>query len=113
MCCGKEETRHATHRGCHGRAYLGLVLAISISGSAQAAKAPTGQEIFRYDTFGDEQLWTDVWACTKPCSLSRPSRLLSVGLKVDADALLPPIVRALESGQLNVNDPAVTRRLLN
>ena len=91
---------------------LALVLAISGSGSAQAVKAPNGQEIFRYDTFGDEQLWTDVLGLHEAVQSISPLTALSVGLKVDADALLPPIVRALEDGQLNVNDPAVTRRLL-
>jgi hypothetical protein len=34
-------------------------------------------------------------------------------LKIDADALPPPVVRALQSGNLDVNDPRVTRRLLD
>ena len=91
---------------------LVLVLAISGSGSAQAVKTLDGQEIFRYDTFGDEQLWTDVLGLHEAVQSISPFTALSVGLKVDADALLPPIVRALEDGQLNVNDPAVTLRLL-
>jgi hypothetical protein len=33
-----------------------------------------GQRIFRYDTFGDEQQWTDACACTKSCRTSIRSR---------------------------------------
>jgi mono/diheme cytochrome c family protein len=91
---------------------LALTFAISPSGSAQSKKQNDGQEIFRYDTFGDEQLWTDVLGLHEAIESVSPAAALAVGLKVDADALLPPIVRALQRGQLDVGDPAVTLRLL-
>jgi cytochrome c553 len=93
---------------------LALLLALSPSGSAQGnnKKLNDGQEIFRYDTFGDEQLWTDALGLHEAILSVSPRAALSVGLKVDADALLPPIVRALERGQLDVDDPAVTLQLL-
>ena len=37
---------------------------------------------------------------------------LSVGLKVDVDALPPAIIEALQTEQVNLNDPAVTVQLL-
>ena len=65
-----------------GAAAVALTLALFLPlglGSAQAAKAPTGQEIFRYDTFGDEQLWTDALGLHEAFSLflpGLPSRLV-------------------------------------
>ena len=91
---------------------LALLFAFSPTGSAQAKKQNDGQEIFRYDTFGDEQLWTDVLGLHEEITSVSPKVALSVGLKVDADALVPPMVRALEGGQLDVDDPAVTLELL-
>ena len=107
MCCGIRR-KHAIRLigAANGRVCLGSGPSISGSGSAQAVKAPNGQEIFRYDTFGDEQLWTDVLGLHEAVQAISPFTALSVGLKVDADALLPPIVKALETGQLNVNDPS-------
>jgi mono/diheme cytochrome c family protein len=37
---------------------------------------------------------------------------LSVGLKVDVDALPPAVINALKAGQVDLNDPAVTIQLL-
>jgi hypothetical protein len=37
---------------------------------------------------------------------------LQVGLKVDSEALPPPVIAAIQSDQLDVNDPRVTVRLL-
>jgi hypothetical protein len=91
---------------------LALVLTLSTSGSAQADKKFDGQEIFRFDTFGDEQLWTDVLGLHEAVESVSPATALSVGLKVDVEALTPAQVRALQAGQLDVNDPAVTRQLL-
>ena len=39
---------------------LTLAFVIPGSGPATTAKPLDGQAIFRFDTFGDEQLWTDV-----------------------------------------------------
>jgi hypothetical protein len=76
------------------------------------AKPQDGQEIFRFDTFGDEQLWTDVLRIHEVLPTVPPAKALAVGLKVDSDALPPPVIAALQAGQLNVNDPRVTVRLL-
>ena len=46
-----------------------------------------GQAIFRYDTFGDEQLWTDVLRMHEAIATVDPATALAVGLKVDVEAL--------------------------
>jgi mono/diheme cytochrome c family protein len=74
--------------------------------------SPDGQAIFRFDTFGDEQLWTDVLRMNEVVATVSPATALSVGLKVDAGALPPAVIRALRAGQIDLNDPAVTLTLL-
>jgi hypothetical protein len=90
-----------------------LFLIISGFGPAAGAQQLNGRDIFRFDTFGDEQLWTDTLHLHEALETVTPAAALGLGLKVDADALAPPVVRALQSGTLNVNDPRVTRRLLD
>ena len=93
---------------------LALGMAVKISGAQQLGIPPhDGQRIFRYDTFGDEQLWTDTLRMHEALATVSPATALSVGLKVDVDALPPAIVNALVAGQVDVNDPAVTRLLLD
>jgi hypothetical protein len=79
---------------------------------AMSAKPPDGQQIFRFDTFDDEQLWTDTLRMQEPIATVSPNTALSVGLKVDAEALPPPLVAALQAGQVDLNDAAVTIELL-
>jgi mono/diheme cytochrome c family protein len=71
-----------------------------------------GRDIFRYDTFGDEQLWTTFLRMNEVVGAVRPIDALDAGLKVDADALPPSLIRALKAGNVNLEDPAVTVRLL-
>jgi hypothetical protein len=71
-----------------------------------------GRRIFRFETFGDEQLWTDLLRMHEVLPAVSPKMALSVGLKVDSDALPPPVIAAIRAGQLDVDDPRVTLRLL-
>ena len=71
-----------------------------------------GQAIFRYDTFGDEQLWTDVLRMHEVIATVPPVTALAVGLKVDVEALPPEIIAALQAGQVDLTNPAVTVELL-
>jgi hypothetical protein len=71
-----------------------------------------GQQIFRFDTFGDEQLWTDVLKMHQVMPTVNPATALAVGLKVDVDALPPALVDALRADQVDLTDPAVTIELL-
>lgn len=74
--------------------------------------ARQGRAIFRFDTFGDEQLWTDVLRMHEVLATVPPATALAVGLKVDADALPATVKAALAAGQVDLTDPAVTTELL-
>jgi mono/diheme cytochrome c family protein len=73
----------------------GVLVAIAVAssgcgGSGQAGTTPIedGMTIFRFDTFGDEQHWTDsLQLHTVIESTVSPMMALGVGLKVDADVL--------------------------
>jgi len=71
-----------------------------------------GQHIFRYDTFGDEQLWTDVLRMHEVIATVPPATALAVGLKVDVDALPRQVIDALRAGQVDLTNPAVIVELL-
>ena len=81
-------------------------------GPLAGAPPGDGREIFRFDTFGDEQLWTDTLRLNETLQGLSPAAALGLGLKVDRDALPRPLVDALMAGRVDVNDPRVTRRLL-
>jgi len=80
-----------------------------------------GKEIFRFDTFGDEDFWSGLLHIDKAIlgmnnggfgpSVS-PAAALGVGLKVDIDALPADIRAGIISGAINLNDPAITVALL-
>src|SRR5688572_408864 len=87
---------------------IALVSVLSIPGPATSAPpTPDGKTIFRFDTFGDEQLWTDVLRMHEVLANVSPRTALSVGLSVDVEALPPAVVKALQAGQVNLDDPAV------
>ena len=93
-------------------AYLVALVVTTTAQPVANKNSATGMEIFRFDTFGDEQLWTDTLRMHEALATVTPALALKVGLKVDSEALPPPVVKALKSGQLDVNDPKVTRQLL-
>jgi hypothetical protein len=74
--------------------------------------AANGQQIFREDTFGDEQLWTDVLRMHEVVAKLTPATALKVGLKVDVEALPQNVVADLRANRVNLDDPAVTLLLL-
>lgn len=86
--------------------------ALSESDAPISALAEQGREIFRHDTFGDEQLWTDVLRMHEAIATVSPATALAVGLKVDVEALPPEIIAALQAGQVDLANPAVTIELL-
>lgn len=72
-----------------------------------------GKDIFRYDTFGNETFWTDVLQMNEVVEAAvSPATALSVGLKVDAAALPPEVVAAIQNGEVDLNDPQTTLVLL-
>jgi mono/diheme cytochrome c family protein len=67
--------------------------------------------VFRYDTFGDEGLWTDHLKVNEAIQSSLdPLTALGLGLKVDADALPPGLLKSLTPEQLK--DPQTTLALI-
>ena len=78
-----------------------------------SALAAEGKQVFRYDTFGDEKYWTDTLRMHEVIqSAVSPRAALSVGLKVDVEALPQSVKDALAAGQIDLDDPAVTVTLL-
>jgi len=78
----------------------------------RAALVAQGQQTFRFDTFGDETKWTDVLQMEQVVSSVSPATALSVGLKVDSDAIPPDLAAAIKAGQVDLNDPANTIALV-
>lgn len=72
-----------------------------------------GKQIFRSDTFGDEIFWTDTLRMHEVISAAvDPATALSVGLKVDAEALPAAVVQGIQSNAISLTDPATTIALL-
>ena len=80
-----------------------------------------GRQIFRFDTFGDEVYWTDTLKLHRAIEGSKlggvgpgvsPKTALSVGLKVDMDALPADLVEKVKKGEVNLDDPATTLALI-
>src|SRR5438105_11635963 len=80
-----------------------------------------GREVFRYDTFGSETFFGNTIGLHQAIEGSKfggvgggvsPKAALGLGLKVDADALPPAVVQAVQAGQVNLDDPATTLTLL-
>jgi mono/diheme cytochrome c family protein len=91
---------------------LTFTISAVISGELRHPELRDGQQIFRFDTFGDEQLWTNVLRMHEAVTTVDPATALAVGLKVDVDALPAPVIAALRAGLVDLSDPAVTRELL-
>ena len=80
--------------------------------ASEGTRHRDGQAIFRFDTFGDEQLWTDVLRMHEVIPTVDPVTALAVGLKVDVDALPAGVITALQAGEVDLTNPAVTVELL-
>lgn len=116
--------RPIPQRGCWRRAMLlgtiGIVGAIAGCGgsssddsAAQTALVEQGKQIFRFETFGDEAQWTDALRMHEVISAAvDPETALSVGLKVDAEALPPAVVAGIKDGSIDLKSPATTIALL-
>src|SRR5829696_8820279 len=91
---------------------LSAAILTSAISPAQSQSASEGKSIFRFDTFSDEQFWTDVLRMQQVIKNVSPRTALSVGLKVDSDALPPELREAIKAGKVNLDDPKVTIQLL-
>jgi hypothetical protein len=73
----------------------------------------SGLEIFRFDTFGDEQLWTDHLRMHEVIESSiDPLTALGLGLKVDVEALPLALREAILDGDVDLTAPATTVALI-
>ncbi len=115
-----------------------MILATGVSASASAGGSPRGfhalpeelhalqavrkgREIFREDTFGNEDFWGGALRLHEAIAGEQlggvgagvsPAAALGLGLKVDSRALPKSVRRALRKGRLDLEDPAVTVELL-
>ena len=80
-----------------------------------------GKNIFRFDSFGDEDFWSGLLHLDKAIRGASnggygpgvsPKTALSVGLKVDAEALPPNIVAGITNGTISLDDPNTTVALI-
>jgi hypothetical protein len=115
---------HTTLIGSGG--FLLIMVLFGIAGmQASAKQSPDliaeGKQIFRYDTFGDEDFWGDQLMLHQAIQGEQfggvgpgvsPVTALAVGLKVDVQALPKPLQNQLKQGKIDLNDPAVTLALL-
>src|SRR5688572_16417711 len=100
-----------------GMVAVGVGVALSVAAqndnaktkkSPEAALVAEGKKIFRFDTFGDERLWTDQLGMHTVVETSvDPTSALTVGLKVDADVLPKGILE-----KVDLKSPATTVELL-
>lgn len=81
--------------------------------STDPALVAAGQDIFRNDTFGDEILWTDKLRMNEVIEQAVTPRVaLSVGLRVDADALPQSVKDGIRNGSVDLDSPATTVALI-
>ena len=72
-----------------------------------------GRHIFRFETFGDEAKWTDTLRMHEVIAAAvDPTTALSVGLKVDAEALPQSVKNGIAAGTVDLKSPATTLALL-
>ena len=94
-----------------------IILAVAIPQSTVAAdrsQLADGRNIFRFDTFGDEQFWTDTLRLNEVIESSLdPLLALELGLKVDAAALPPDLIEAIRDMDVDLTDPQTTLALIS
>ena len=107
-------------RSAAALASAAAALSLAACGSADTpgatpdpAVVAEGKQIFRYDTFGDESKWTDTLRMHEVIAAAvDPLTALSVGLKVDAEALPPAVVNGIRDGSIDLASPDTTVALL-
>jgi hypothetical protein len=116
---------------CAGAALVGVLAATAVSsaedggGEAEvtsrsstpasrhaAALLDEGEHTFRFDTFGDERFWGAQLRLHEVLAQLSPRSALALGLKVDVEALPRQLIEDLQQGEVDLEDPAVTRELL-
>ena len=91
------------------------------TGLAAIRTLAEGRETFRHDTFANEDFWGGQLGLHRAIAGAAnggegpglsPKAALGLGLKVDSDQLPTPIIRGLKAGTVDLEDPAITLRLL-
>jgi len=106
------------HENLRLLAALGALLVAGCGGGGGGSAPPVdpvaaGQQIFRFDTFGDEAHWTDTLRMHEALEQAvSPATALAVGLKVDAEAIPPDLAAAIRAGQVDMDSPATTVALI-
>lgn len=110
-----------------GTALSATLLLVALSRAAERSTAPVardpvvahamgmiaeGRHTFRYDTFGDQVFWSRTLGIHQALKTVSPRTALSVGLKVDSEALPPGVLAQLARNEIDLDDPAVTATLL-
>ena len=73
----------------------------------------TGQEIFRFDDFGDSRFWTDSLKLNDAVETLSPNKAVALGLKVDVDAVPAKTLQDVQANPTMLDDVATTRALLS
>ncbi len=109
---------NVTHAAPGDQDQQAILGADSTAGGQQSSNQ--GQQIFHFDTFGDQDFWGGTLQLHKAIEGTRfggvgpgisPRTALALGLKVDVDALPEQLQEDLKHGKVNL-DPAVTLALL-
>jgi mono/diheme cytochrome c family protein len=95
-----------------GRVCVAVLLGSAALGCEEQTVDPAsvalGRDIFRHETFGDERVWTDTLRMHEVIQAAvDPTTALSVGLKVDSEALPPGILQTAD-----LRSPATTVALI-
>jgi len=89
--------------------------------AAAAQSIVNGRKTFRFDTFGDEAFWGGTLKLHQAIAGSAnggvgpgvsPKTALSVGLKVDAEAVPADVAAGIKAGTVDLDDPKTTLALL-
>lgn len=96
---------------------MGVPLAADVSWTFSTVVDPDvameGQQIFRYDTFGDETQWSDTLRMHEVIAAAvDPVTALAVGLKVDAEALPAEVVAGIQDGSISLTSTDTTIALI-
>lgn len=70
-----------------------------------------GRTTFRYDPMGSPQFFTEALRLNEVLAEVTPRQALELGVKVDSEVLPPAVIQAIRNGQVDLDDPAVTRFL--
>ena len=114
----RKQPRRGTSGGPMVLGAVGVAAALlgacsSYSNRDEQAEIARGRQIFRFDTFGDETKWTDTLRMHEVIRKAvDPTTALSVGLKVDAEALPAAVVAGIRNGTVDLKSPDTTVALL-